>query len=144
VLAPLFVAAGNYLVISRIVCAVGGRGREEHIFCLPARWTTPIFVTCDVVTILIQVSGTSISAAGNWVGQTADIGSDVLLAGLALQTITIAIFLLITLRFAGRGVLRVHSNSADQHLAGLKSTFVSSVCIEVRNLLLFNRCLELT
>ncbi len=106
---------------------------------IPARLITPIFVTCDVVTILIQVSGTSISSAGNWVGRTADIGSDVLLAGLALQTTTIAFFLILTLRFGGQEVIKLRSGSA-QHFKGLKSTFVSSVFIEVRNSLSLNRC----
>ena len=131
VLAPLFVAAGNYLMISRIICTGSTRGRNEHVLLIPARWITPIFVTCDVVTILIQVSGTTISAGSNWVGPTADIGSDILLAGLAIQTLTIAFFITIVLRFGGRRILSIGSKPGHEHLKGLKSTFISSVFIEV-------------
>jgi hypothetical protein len=131
VLAPLFVAAGNYLIISRIICATSDQGRKERVWCIPARLITPIFVTCDVVTILIQVSGTTISAGNNWIGQIAKVGSYVLLAGLAIQTVTIALFLAIALRFDGRNVVRIRSSSRNQHTKSLKSTFISSLFIEV-------------
>lgn len=109
------------------------RGTKEQILCTPARYITPIFVACDVTTILIQVSGTSIAAGSEWVGTTADIGSYILLAGLAIQTVTIALFLIIILRFSGRYIVSIKSPSRAQGLDGLRSAFISSVFIEVRS-----------
>lgn len=130
-LAPLFIAAGNYLVISRIICAASNHGSKQRVLLIPARHITPIFVTCDVVTILIQVSGTSISAGEDWVGPTAKIGSYVLLAGLAIQTVTVGVFIAIAMRFGGRQLLALKSGRKDEHFHGLKSIFISSVFIEV-------------
>jgi uncharacterized membrane protein len=101
------------------------------IFCIPARWITPAFVTCDVVTILIQVSGTTISAGDDWVGKTAQIGSYVLLSGLALQTVTVALFLAVIVRFSGRELLRSPSTHSDKVFPGIRATFASSIFIEV-------------
>lgn len=118
-------------MISRIICTGSSRGRKEHVLLIRARWITPIFVTCDVVTILIQVSGTTISAGSNWVGPTADVGSNVLLAGLAIQTVTIAFFIAVVLKFGGRQILSIASKPGDERFRALKSTLISSVFIEV-------------
>lgn len=120
------------MVISRIISAInGGNSLKQRILLIPARRITPIFVTCDVVTILIQVSGTSISAGANWKGPTATTGSDILLAGLAIQTATVAFFVSISLKFGGRQLFALRPRSQEHHFKGLKSIFISSVFIEV-------------
>lgn len=131
-LAPLFIAAGNYMVISRLICGSnGGEASQQRILLIPAKRITPIFVTCDVVTILIQVSGTSISAGANWKGKTATTGSDILLAGLAIQTATVAFFVSIALKFGGRQLFAFRPAFEEDYLKGLNAIFVSSVFIEV-------------
>jgi hypothetical protein len=74
---------------------------------------------------LIQVSGTTISAGDDWVGKTAQIGSYVLLSGLALQTVTVALFVAVIVRFSGRELISSRST------LGIRATFVSSFFIEV-------------
>ena len=132
VLAPLFIAAGNYMVISRLILALSAADSpKKRILFIPAKWITPVFVTCDVVTILIQVNGTSISAGADWKGQTAKTGSNILLSGLAIQTATVAFFLCVALKFGGSQLLACSTRNQGDHYKGLKSPFISSAFIEV-------------
>lgn len=130
-LAPLFIAAGNYLVSSRMICSASPNRSKERVLYIPARWITKIFVACDIVTILIQVAGTTIGAGSDWVGETADIGSYVLMGGLAIQTLTLALFVAILLQFAGSDVISLRRC----RMLGLRATFISSIFIEVREII---------
>lgn len=67
VLAPLFIAAGNYLLLTRLCNRVLPL-RITHIYRLPLRNLTKIFVTSDIVTLIVQVSGTSIASSNDWEG----------------------------------------------------------------------------
>jgi len=101
-LAPLWIAGGIYLVSSRMVNAASNAASGERLILrMPVRWLTPIFVTCDIVTLLIQVTGTSVAASQNWEGSPATIGSNILIAGLAAQTAALAVFISVISSFAG-------------------------------------------
>jgi hypothetical protein len=56
VLAPVLFAASLYMTVARIIRLTGG---EKYSLVSP-QWTTKIFVTCDVLTFLVQVGGTYI------------------------------------------------------------------------------------
>ena len=104
-LAPIFVAAGNYLLIGRLIRAVLPAGRHA-VLGVPARWLTRLFVLCDVLSFLVQGSGSAIASSANWVGPNEVVGVRVLITGLALQVATFGVFFAILLRFhvlAGRG-----------------------------------------
>ncbi|KUJ10795.1 putative RTA1 domain protein [Mollisia scopiformis] len=96
IIAPIFFAAGNYLLITRL-CPPS----LPRIFRIPIRNLTRIFVSCDVVLFLIQASGSGIAASGNWEGRITMVGKDVLIVGLASQLVTFVFFVGI--------VVRVHS-----------------------------------
>jgi hypothetical protein len=102
VVAPLFLAASNYLVLGRLLLCVLPSSTSSpipNIFHIPATKFTKIFVGCDVISFLIQVSGSGIAASSNWQGHTKDIGVNVLIVGLATQLATMLIFLGICARF---------------------------------------------
>lgn len=56
-------------------------------------------MTCDVLTLLVQVSGSAIAASNNWEGEMVRVGENVLIAGLALQLATFSLFLTIVAKF---------------------------------------------
>ncbi|KAH6716695.1 RTA1 like protein-domain-containing protein [Leptodontidium sp. MPI-SDFR-AT-0119] len=105
VLAPLFIAAGNYLLLTRL-CTRVLPSSITHIYHLPLRNLTKIFVTSDIFTFLVQVSGSGIAASNNWEGDLVKIGEDVLIAGLAVQVFSLIVFLTVLSQFqrlAGKG-----------------------------------------
>ncbi|KAH9209770.1 RTA1 like protein-domain-containing protein [Leptodontidium sp. 2 PMI_412] len=105
VLAPLFIAAGNYLLLTRL-CTRVLPSSITHIYHLPLRNLTKIFVTSDIFTFLVQVSGSGIAASNNWEGDLVKIGEDVLIAGLAVQVFSLIFFLTVLSQFqrlAGKG-----------------------------------------
>ncbi|KAK0118343.1 hypothetical protein ONS95_012633 [Cadophora gregata] len=98
VLAPLFIAAGNYLLLTRLCTRVLPE-HITHIYRLPLRKLTKIFVASDIVTLLIQVSGTSIASSNDWEGGMVRVGEDILIAGLAIQCSSLVVFLAILWKF---------------------------------------------
>ena len=98
VLAPLFIGAGNYLLITRL-CKLVLAAHITHIHHIPVDRLTRIFVTCDIISFLIQVSGSGIASSGNWQGGVSKIGTDILIVGLATQVMTFAFFLVIVATF---------------------------------------------
>jgi hypothetical protein len=103
VIAPLFIAAGNHLLIGRLILSVLP-SHSHKILGLPAARITKIFVGCDIVSFLIQVSGSGIASSNNWVGKEEKIGVDLLIVGLATQLATIIIFNAVVVAFSRKAV----------------------------------------
>ncbi|CZR62608.1 related to Rtm1p [Phialocephala subalpina] len=134
IIAPLFIGAGNYLLISRL-CLKVLPSEITHIHRIPVRILTRIFVLCDIVSFLIQVSGTGIASSQNWDGQTLKIGEDILIAGLAIQVATFGFFLAIVGRFhlltrAGG----VRNDAGEGWRLVLKAVYISSILIIIRSI----------
>jgi hypothetical protein len=105
VVAPLFLAANNYLLLGRLLLCVlpsNNSSPVPKIFHSPVTKITKIFVGCDILSFLIQVSGSGIASSNNWQGNTKDIGVNVLIVGLATQLGTMLVFLGILARFRER------------------------------------------
>ncbi|KFA49822.1 hypothetical protein S40293_09319 [Stachybotrys chartarum IBT 40293] len=98
VMAPVFVAAGNYLLISRLIIAVLPP-EKQLILGTPGRRLTPIFVTFDVMAFLVQGNGSALASSNNWAGHLADIGVYIIISGLALQVLAFGLFLTVFSRF---------------------------------------------
>jgi hypothetical protein len=94
VIAPLFIAAANYVTIGRLITAVLPSD-SQTILGIPCRKIAKVFVICDILSFLIQASGSGIASSNNWQGDTEKIGVDVLIAGLATQLVTVLIFAVI-------------------------------------------------
>ena len=98
VLAPIFIAAGNYLLISRLILAVLPPS-NHRILKIPGRKLTRIFVAFDIVAFLIQGNGSGIQSSNDWEGKTELIGRYVVIAGLAFQLIAFGLFLCVFRKF---------------------------------------------
>ena len=132
IIAPLFVGAGDYLLISRL-CLRVLPPHHTHIYKIPVAKLTRIFVICDIVTFLIQVSGSGIASSNNWEGDTVKIGEDVLIAGLALQLATFTFFFAIVAQFhmLTRGVEGIREGAGNGWRRILLAVYVSSGLIIV-------------
>ncbi|OLN85251.1 Protein RTM1-like protein 2 [Colletotrichum chlorophyti] len=104
VLAPVLVAAGNYLLIGRLIRAVLPPTRHT-IYKIPGARLTRLFVGCDVVAFLVQGTGSGIASGGNWTGTLGAVGTNVLVAGLGFQVLAFGCYMCVLVRFrvlAGR------------------------------------------
>ncbi|RTE82339.1 hypothetical protein BHE90_003180 [Fusarium euwallaceae] len=131
VLAPVFIAAGNYLLISRLILAVLPPSRHR-ILKIPGRRLTPIFVACDVVAFLVQGSGSGIASSDNWQGKMEKIGRNVLIGGLAFQLIAFSLFLCVFRRFHVLANRMAVDDAPNGWQKVVLAVYVSSALIMVR------------
>lgn len=92
--APVFAMGGIYFQLSRLIDIYG-----ERFSLLKARNYAKIFITSDVITFLIQSSGGGLVGAEASGKQSLTTGTDIVLAGIALQVLSMGIFLCLILTF---------------------------------------------
>ncbi|KIX03102.1 uncharacterized protein Z518_06652 [Rhinocladiella mackenziei CBS 650.93] len=103
VISPIFVCATLYLLLTRLIRASLPETNGQQIFFrISPRWLGRVFITSDIFSFLTQCSGSGIASSGNWEGDLKDVGTNVLLVGLALQLATFSVFLVVMARFVGR------------------------------------------
>ncbi|KAF7586420.1 hypothetical protein BBP40_008927 [Aspergillus hancockii] len=119
VVAPVLVCASLYVMIGRLIRS-GGRdpnpnSETKEPLLLFGRfspsWIPRIFVTSDVISFLTQAAGSGIASSNDWEGAEKDAGVGVLIAGLVLQLVTFAFFLLVVIWFDMRS--RASSSGGD-------------------------------
>lgn len=142
-LAPAFLAAGIYFTLSRIVIAFGPENSR-----IRPRWYPRIFIPCDILALALQGAGGGIaSTAGDNDRTQADLGKDIMVAGLVIQVITLTVFMGLVADFAFRTHNRIralgnaaldpnysHIRSSSQFKLFLLSLAGSTVCIYVRSI----------
>ncbi|KAF5519377.1 Protein RTM1 [Colletotrichum aenigma] len=131
VLAPLFVAAGNYLLIGQLIRNVLPPSRHR-IFNIPARLLTRIYVTLDIICLCVQSSGSSMASANSWVGPLSDIAMKILLAGLALQVLVFSTYMCILLRYHKLSRMMAVPEAPAGWFGILKAVYISSFLILIR------------
>lgn len=89
IIAPVFNAAIEYVLFGRLMHAVG-----DHYSLIKPRLVAWIFIICDIISFIIQVAGAGILTSSTTSLETAKTGENVLLAGLAVNLASFAIFCL--------------------------------------------------
>lgn len=102
-IAPVFFCAAIYVLLSRVlVCFFFLFGQPSHTFSriilvderlsrIPPRFLGWIFITCDIISLVLQAVGGALSC----IGDTKDdiqVGVDISLAGLVFQVVTLTLF----------------------------------------------------
>ncbi|KAI2728059.1 hypothetical protein CBS147354_2592 [Penicillium roqueforti] len=85
-LAPAFWSAAIYLTLKHAVNILG-----QQNSALRAKWYPYLFVTCDTVSLILQGAGGGLAAAAKTT-KASDMGSNVMLAGIVWQVVTLTIF----------------------------------------------------
>jgi hypothetical protein len=110
--APVLFCAAIYICLGRIVLICG-----PSLSRLPPAWYTPIFLTCDVISLSLQGAGGALtSTAADSAGRQR--GIDIMLGGLGFQVATIATFGVLFLEFLWR-VHSVHNLDSNVQNASL-------------------------
>lgn len=129
VVAPVFISASIYYSINRLITWAASIGFDDAADSKERRWwLSPKlilwgFITTDVVTTVMQIAGAAIVGSSESNGKDPTKGNNILLAGLAIQTLSFTIFLLVLLLFRislGKGV-STGNNVRD------KDTFIFAV-----------------
>jgi len=107
VTAPVFMSASIYVYLSRLITWAKQHGFESgdtaksgwrRCFFNP-KWILWGFVTCDVISTIIQVAGAATVGSHESKHESATIPNNILLAGLAFQTFAFTIFLVLLAAF---------------------------------------------
>lgn len=98
-IAPAVMAASCYMAFGRVVLWVVPPSYQtfRHLW-MPARHITPLFVSFDVLSLLVQGIGGGIVASANTDSQ-ANRGKNIVLIGLGIQLFTFGFFVLASSRF---------------------------------------------
>ncbi|KAK4957985.1 hypothetical protein LTR10_004410 [Elasticomyces elasticus] len=138
VLAPSFLAAGIYLTLKHLVIFFGA----EKSRIRPGLYTA-IFISCDVVSILIQAGGGGIAASND--SDLVQIGNHLIVAGISFQVATMFVCLCLALDF-GYQVFKHHSmrsvTAAEvQEGRELPNSFrYYAICSAIAFMTIFIRC----
>lgn len=141
-IAPAFLAGGIYLCLSRIITTVGGSNSRIAPSSYPR-----IFVTCDIVSLILQAAGGGIASVKTQHHQDPKQGNNIMIAGLSAQVATMLVFMLLALDFAIRTVSRIgqvgSEEALDQRYASLRKSWLFKgflVALTLSTLCIFTRC----
>lgn len=95
-IAPALLTAGIYLCLSRLIVVVGA----NHSRIKPKMYTY-IFIGCDLLSLILQAIGGAMASMANG-GSGADLGVNIMIAGLCSQIISMVIFFVLWGDFAFR------------------------------------------
>ncbi|KAJ5950368.1 uncharacterized protein N7479_008781 [Penicillium vulpinum] len=85
-IAPAFWSAAIYLTLKHGVNVFG-----QQYSTLKAKWYPYIFVTCDIISLILQGIGGGLAAAAKTPHEN-DVGSNVMMAGIVWQVATLTVF----------------------------------------------------
>lgn len=112
---PAFLAAAIYLCLARIVKVYG-----THFSRIQPRMYSIIFVSCDLVSLILQAAGGAIASIADD-KKTSDLGVHIMVAGLAFQVFSLALFMVICADFALR--VRRSGGEKDVSFSQLRNSF---------------------
>lgn len=137
IIAPAFVSAGIYLTLKHFVITFG----ESWSRLRPA-WYTYVFITGDVISLILQGAGGGMAAAGESGSSTQDLGTNLMIAGVVFQVIILSAFITLAGEYMYKTYQRRNQLSADslKLLADKKfRAFIAGVAIAF--LSIFARCI---
>ncbi|PTU21720.1 hypothetical protein P175DRAFT_0500602 [Aspergillus ochraceoroseus IBT 24754] len=131
IIAPTFFTAGVYILLGRFIQILG---RDSS--ALSPRLYLWIFVTCDIVSLVVQAigGGMASSAANQENGNTAP-GTNTMVAGIIFQMASITIFVACAADFIRRTLRRRLLQSMTGSIVPLLAAMIFSVvCIYIRSI----------
>lgn len=88
VVAPVFYSAAIYTLISVMITKVG-----RQYSPLPPKLILWVFIACDVVATVVQITGAALVGSAYSNGKDPNVPNNILLAGLAFQVFSFALFI---------------------------------------------------
>jgi len=146
ILAPTFFAAALYVLLGSLINRLG-----RHTSIISPKAYAIIFVTCDIISLVIQAVGGAMAArAANSIDGDTKTGTNIMVAGIVFQLFTMTVFAALVMDFLrrvylGRGLVGKGEGSDEEQgrrkgsldrpiKLVLVSLFVSFVMIYVRSI----------
>ncbi|KAJ5877959.1 RTA1 domain protein [Penicillium solitum] len=132
---PAFLSAAIYLCLGRIVTVYG-----PQISRIKPRLYSTIFMTCDVVSLILQAAGGALASTGD-TQDDVDMGVNIMIAGLIAQVVSLSAFSILCADFAIRAKRRREQHN-HQHTLLRRSTiwkllliglFIATIAIYIRS-----------
>jgi hypothetical protein len=101
-LGPVLFAASIYMTLGRIIRSI----RAEHHSLIRVNWLTKVFVMGDVLSFVVQGSAAGLMATGS----NAEMGKNIVIAGLMIQVIMFGFFIVTSMVFQ----IRMHHHPTPQ------------------------------
>ncbi|KAI1341869.1 RTA1-domain-containing protein [Xylariaceae sp. FL0016] len=142
-IAPAFLAAGIYLCIRKIVFTFGPENSR-----IPPVYYTRIFIPCDIVSLILQATGGALASVASHKQESTKTGDDIMIAGLAFQVFTLAIFILLCLDFVFNTLKRQkalgkEALDQDPRIAAIRGSIMFKgflLALGVSTITIFMRC----
>ncbi|KAF4554496.1 Sphingoid long-chain base transporter RSB1-like protein [Elsinoe fawcettii] len=132
-IAPAFISASIYLCLSRIIVVCG-----EDIAPFKPRTYTLTFVCCDFVSLVLQAAGGALAASSDDSGN----GVDIMVAGLAFQVVSLALYMGVAADFFLR-VRKAHESQFNPRFHDVRRNKLfkyMTIALGVATVLIFVRC----
>ncbi|KAH9911068.1 RTA1 like protein-domain-containing protein, partial [Fomitopsis serialis] len=140
IVGPTPLIAANFIILGHVIRRLG-----QQYSRLSARLYTIIFVSCDVIALIVQALGGAAAAAAVDNGKNPKAGSDIMLAGIIFQTAAITLYVLLAteffLRYFYDKPLRGRENVETGY--ALESKLQQMIAALVFSSLTWYRCIEL-
>jgi hypothetical protein len=118
IISPAFISAGIYLTLKHIVINFG-----ESWSRLPPVWYTRIFITGDILSLVLQGAGGGIAATADPGSDLLDIGTNLMVAGVVLQVVILSCFGILLAEYAIRTYNRRNQLSPEAMTLFHKTSF---------------------
>ncbi|KAI0255338.1 RTA1-domain-containing protein [Lactifluus subvellereus] len=97
VIAPTPLVAANFILLGHIIRRLG----SQYSRLAPRRYTI-IFVSCDIISLLVQAMGGGIASGSQTPNAQAQLGSDIALGGTVFQLVAIIVYCALAAEFITR------------------------------------------
>ncbi|GBE84478.1 RTA1-domain-containing protein [Sparassis latifolia] len=99
IIAPTPLVAANFVILGQIITRLG-----ECYSRLSAKWYTAVFVSCDIIALIVQAAGGAEAAIAVSKGTSPQSGGRVMLAGIAFQLAAITCYMGLAAEFITRSL----------------------------------------
>lgn len=93
-ISPAFIMAGIYYILGRML-----RLHGDNFSMLKPKWFSYIFVSCDLISLIVQAVGGAMAAFAVTDKTSTDDGTNVMVGGIAFQVVSMSLFYLALLEF---------------------------------------------
>ncbi|OQE18739.1 hypothetical protein PENSTE_c017G07645 [Penicillium steckii] len=125
-LGPVLFAASVYMALGKVIRSTGG----EKYSLIRVQWLTKTFVASDIVSFLVQGTGSGMMAMG---GSMAGTAKGITIAGLVIQLLMFSLFIFTSIAFERRMDRFSYGESSPSWKRHLYSLYAISALIMIRS-----------
>lgn len=136
IIAPAFVSAGIYLTLKHFTLTFGPSWSR-----LRPAWYTYIFITGDLLSLVLQGAGGGLAATAEPGSSTQDLGTNLMIAGVVFQVVILSVFGYLLGEYTLRTYRRRNSlSAAATEMLGRTSFRLFVMAIMIAYIAIFTRC----